>query len=261
MKETMGKTVGAAGKMAMAAAGRGKVFLPLLLLAFLLTGCGQGVKVTDTIRWMNGTHAVATAINGRDFHVFGLKSIDNDAMQKQQQYLKDSWEVTDQASAEESLRWLYEEGHHKAYGKEMEVLAEAGIAETAESERAAFVFEKFETTKEEAQLYADLYGAYEKSGGTAILAWDYSRAMALIEDSYIAGYYTETEALDKSLELAGRIQETYPSWDAFMEAYLTGYEYWSGESSQERRKIYDEIKGAEHSPYLLEWSMALEKSW
>ncbi len=261
MKETMRKTVRAAAELSTAAAGRVKGCLPLLLLAAVLAGCGQGVKVTDTIRWMNGTHAVATAINGRDFQVFGLKSIDNDTMQKQQQYLKDSWEVTDQASAEESLRWLSEEGHHKAYEKEMGVLTEAGIAETAEAERAAFIFEKFETTKEEAQLYADFYAAYEKSGTAAILAWDYSRAMALIEDSYIAGYFTETEALDKSLEMAGRIQETYSSWDAFMEAYLTGYEYWSGESSQERKKIYDDIKGTEHSPYRLEWGMALEKSW
>lgn len=231
-----------------------------LILGTTLLGCGKGtLKMTDTMLWMNGTHAIITAVNGGDYQTFGMMSVEEEA--SQQQRLKESWEVTDSASADETLAWLSAEGHHAAYEEEMEKLTEAGLAEVEEGDRAAFIYEKYEITEEEAQLYAELYIAYEKNGETAILAWDYSRAMALIEDCYRAGYYTQKEALDKSLEEAKVIQSTFDSWDAFVESYLTGYEYWSGSGSEERRKIYEELKAASDNPYRLKWGTALETSW
>ena len=46
-----------------------------------------------------------------------------------------------------------------------------------------------------------------------------------------------------------------------MDSYFRGYEYWSSESSQERRTIYEDIKGKENSPYQLDWNLSLEKTW
>ena len=221
----------------------------------------SAVPLTDTILWFNGTCAILTKSNGWDYNIFGGIEANPLGVNIIQSLLDEWWDVTDRDTADDTMDWLLGEGHRMSFVDEMLYLEESGIAQVPVEEREGFILENYEVDQAEAQNYANWYTFYEEKGENAIGAWDYSRAMALIEDSYIAGYYTETEALDKSLELAGRIQETYPSWDAFMEAYLTGYEYWSGESSQERRKIYDEIKGAEHSPYLLEWSMALEKSW
>ena len=78
---------------------------------------------------------------------------------------------------------------------------------------------------------------------------------------YLAGYYTEEEALDASLALAAEIQSSFDSWDSFMESYFVGYEYWSEENSDERRQIYEDIKASADNPFVLEWGMTLEKTW
>lgn len=78
---------------------------------------------------------------------------------------------------------------------------------------------------------------------------------------YHAGYYTEEEALDKSLEIAQTLQPLFGSWDELVDSYLAGYEYWSEESSEERRAIYEELKGEEDNPYAVDYTMTLEKTW
>lgn len=95
----------------------------------------------------------------------------------------------------------------------------------------------------------------------AIAGWDYCRAMSLLGYYYLAGYYTEEEALDQSLEVAKTIQNTFDSWDSLMDSYFAGYEYWSEEDSSERREIYEGIKAESDSPFNLDWGMTLEKSW
>lgn len=57
------------------------------------------------------------------------------------------------------------------------------------------------------------------------------------------------------------IQNTFDSWDSFMESYFAGYEYWSEESGDERRNIYENLKSSSDNPFLLDWNTALEKSW
>lgn len=91
--------------------------------------------------------------------------------------------------------------------------------------------------------------------------WDYSRAMSLLGFYYLAGYYTEEESLDYSLDLAKDIQNHFDSWDSFMESYFIGYEYWAGEDSDDRREIYEELKSSSDIPFQLDWNMTLEKTW
>ena len=67
--------------------------------------------------------------------------------------------------------------------------------------------------------------------------------------------------MDQSLETAVVIQNTFDSWDSFMESYFVGYEYWAEESSDDRRAVYEEIKAASDSPFQLDWGMTLEKTW
>ena len=99
------------------------------------------------------------------------------------------------------------------------------------------------------------------SGRVTGSAWDYSRAMTNLGNYYQAGYYTETEALDKSLEVAKEIQGKFDSWDSFMESYLAGYETWSGDTSGTRRTIYENLKASVWNPYAVDWNLELVKSW
>ncbi|MDR2025915.1 MAG: DUF1266 domain-containing protein [Hungatella sp.] len=112
----------------------------------------------------------------------------------------------------------------------------------------------------EAFYLAKGYDDYIKYGAGAIDGWDYCRAASLCGWYYIAGYYTEQEALDKSLEIAQTIQKRFSSWDEMMESYLRGYEYWAYESGDARREVYEDIKTRDNSPYLLDWNLPLAES-
>ena len=62
------------------------------------------------------------------------------------------------------------------------------------------------------KLLSESWGVTDRSGADAVLlrllesaratgsAWDYSRAMSNLGFYYLAGYYTVTESLDRSLE-------------------------------------------------------------
>lgn len=216
---------------------------------------------TDTIQWFNNTCAVLTAVNGWDYTIFGGAPEGDSSKGIVQSILKEWWDVTDRVSADETMDWLLREGHRVTFADEMAYLEEAGLTDISADERVDAILNNFELSEEEAQNYADWYAFYEQFGADAAAGWDYSRAMSLLGYYYLAGYYTEEEALDKSLEVAETIQDSFGSWDEFMESYFIGYEYWAEESSADRREIYEEIKVSDNNPFRLDWNMTFEKSW
>lgn len=219
------------------------------------------VESTDTIQWFNNTCAVLTAINGCDYTMFGGLPANDESLETIQALLTEWWDVTDNQSADETLEWLLTEGHRVSFADDMVYLTEIGVADVAPEERVDYLLENFDVDEAEAQNYAYDLEIYEQFGDDAIAGWDYSRAMSLLGYYYLAGYYTEQEALDTSLEVANLIQDTFDSWDDFMESYFVGYEYWAGEDSSERREVYEELKAAADSPYSIDWNLTLEKSW
>lgn len=95
-----------------------------------------------------------------------------------------------------------------------------------------------------------------------VAAWDYSRALWLLASGYLCGYIPRDVALNFSLDIAKYIQPQYDSWDDFFEGYFKGYEIWAGESSEERRKIFHNLKTkVSNSPYQLPWDLELKKDW
>lgn len=91
--------------------------------------------------------------------------------------------------------------------------------------------------------------------------WDYSRAMMLLSYYDLTELYTEEEALNQSLEIAKTIQNSFDSWDDFMESYLIGYEYAMDADSTERLEIYEALKTSPENPFQLDWNTELKKEW
>lgn len=236
--------------------------LVIMILALALTGCGKAkAPASDTVQWFNNTYAVLTVLNERDCRVYsgGSPNIAEKALARA--LLENSWDVTDRASAEESLQWLLDEGHRIPLAEELAYLSEMGLADISEEERAEAVLSNFDLDEQQAGQYAAWFSLYEQYGEDAAAAWDYSRAMWLLSYYYLADYYTLEESLDQSLELAETIQTTFGSWDDFMESYFAGYEYWSEESSDERRDVYEDLKSSSDNPFALDWNTTLEKTW
>ena len=219
-------------------------------------------EMTDTLRWFNAAYAVLIDLNGRDFNLFGGIPANDDSQTIMQAGLADSWGVEDRTSADENIDWILSEGHRVDFAENMKALEDAGVtADTSTEDLAALLKDEYDFEDETANSFARAFGVYTEHGADAIAAWDYSRAMYLLSAYYHAGYYTEQEALDKSLEVAQTIQSMYESWDDFMDSYLWGYDYWAEEESTERREIYNKLKAQSDSPFRFDFKMNLEKTW
>lgn len=229
----------------------------------LLAGCNsseQPSEVSDTVRWINATCAVLTENNGGDHNLLGGMEPGDDSQATTQTILREYWDVTDRESADQTLDWILNEGHRADFVDTMESLKEGGAEEESEEDLAAILGVMLED--DEAGLYlAQSFSDYLEFGPTAIDAWDYSRAVSLLGWYYLAGFYTETEALDKALEIAQTVQTNFSSWDEFNESYCRGYAYWASTDSSDRWATYETLKAQKDGPYQLPWDTPLEKTW
>lgn len=219
-------------------------------------------EMTDTIRWFNAAYAVLTDLNNWDYNLFGGLPANDESASVEQELLKSWWDVTDKASADSTIEWILTEGHRADYKETVQTLLDVGLGDmSAEDVMAMLTASPYNMSSEEAQTCVDVLDMYAQYGETAIDGWDYCRALSLMGYYYLAGYYTEQEALDKSLEIAQTMQPLFGSWDELMDSYLRGYEYWNGESSDERRGIYEDIKTRDDNPYAIDYNLALTKTW
>lgn len=230
------------------------------LLFSISSGCAK--KTPDTIRYFNGACGILTALNGGDLQLFGGFSYDAEQAPVFQALLQESWNVTDQETAEKALHWLLAEGHRSLF---LEEYAYYDLEHFSPKELAAATAE---LTPEDQLYFRSLTEPYERFGAHAIDAWDYCRAIQLAANAYLAGFYSYEEALDAALPAAKSLQETYDSWDSMMESYLYGYQYWSQEDLSDpasdaagRAAIYEELKTVKNSPYGLDWNTELVKCW
>ncbi len=218
-------------------------------------------EMTDTIRWFNASYAVLTDLNNWDYNLFGGLPANDDSAAIEQELLKSWWDVTDRASADSTLEWILTEGHRADFKANMQTLTEDGFGDVPAEDRVSVLVESYGLNNEDAETYANAFDMYTQYGETAIDGWDYCRALSLMGYYYLAGYYTEQEALDKSLEIAQMAQPLFETWDDLMDSYLRGYEYWNGDSSDERRGVYEDIKTREDNPYGVDFKLALTKTW
>lgn len=246
---------------------RNKKLIALLgacaLVCCLTAGCTPKEEAkgpSDTVRWFNASCAVLTEVNGSDPTLFGGMEPTEENKEAVIQLLDESWGVTDRQSAEENMDWLISEGHRASFVEFMQMLRDEGAEEFTQEELAE-VLTIMMGDETEGEYLAQSFSDYITYGEHAIDGWDYSRAMSLLGWYYIAGYYTEAEALDKALEVGQAFQGEFTSWDEFMDSYFRGYEYWSYEDSSERRAIYEELKGEENSPYSVDWNTELTNTW
>lgn len=219
-----------------------------------------GVELTDTVRWINASYAILTELNGWDYNRFAGLPANDTTRQMEIASLEEWWGVTDRASAEETLDWIMTGGHRAQFAEDMAYLDACGMGDAPD--KAAFIRENLSVqSDDEVATYVSWYAAYEEFGENTIAGWDYCRALNLMSFYYLAGYYTEEEALNGSLAIAQQVQPMFDSWDALVDSYMIGYEYWAEESSAERRAIYEDLQTRTDNPYTVDFKTTLEKTW
>lgn len=222
----------------------------------------------DTVQWFTATYAILTYRNGGELLVPGGGTPDDTfyaAVLKG--VLQRDWNITDRKSAEDMITWLETEGHNQAlknYYNEHQL----GQFATDMDLNASWDSTSEVISDAEAVRQMSAYMAYKTYGDYAVSAWDLSRALMLLGDYYVIGYYTYEEAMDKSLEIGRKLQAMYPSWDDFTQSYMYGYAYWSRPDVEDpqsefhyRISVYNYLKAMENGPYRLDWNMELKKEW
>lgn len=220
--------------------------------------------VSDTVLWFNGTYGILTARQGGDINlVGGYNKKDKLQLINLQESVESSWGITNREEAEETIAWLTGgEGHNYYFLEEYKshCLDEYTREEVIELTK--------DLSKEDQAYFLCLYDAVETYGENAILAWDLERAIQLLGMCYLLDLYTYEEAMDQSLEIAERLQSIYTSWDDMMESYFYGFQYWNEDNPEDksseyykRRKLYEELKAQEDSPYNLPWNLEFQKDW
>jgi len=103
---------------------------------------------------------------------------------------------------------------------------------------------------------------YAALGKKSLLGWDYARYVSLCRWGYMAGYFTETEAWEKIMPVAGMLQATFDSWTDLGKNYLIGRKFWSRaetkESGERIEAAYEKLISDTESPWnKLAWSLNL----
>lgn len=222
----------------------------------------------DTVRWFTATYAVWSVRNGADlytpgggtpdeaFYALVIKSV-----------MERDWGIRDRQSAQSMISWLEKEGHNQALLKYYEE-HDLGQYGTDIDLNASWDSGQGESSDGEAARQMAAYMGYRTYGAYAASGWDYSRALMLLGQCYVAGYYTYEEAMDKSLELGKKLQSMFPSWEDFMQSYMYGFVYWSRSDPTEpqsefqyRVSIYHYLDSLEDGPFKMDWNMELKKEW
>lgn len=165
---------------------------------------------------------------------------------------------------DETIEWLLTEGQNADALETLETPDVNGMSR--DDLKQALLRSGY--TPEEQPIMLSAFDAQAAFGDKAVLRWDLSCAMSMFGWGYLAGFYTYQAAMDKSLEVAQTIQQSFGSRDDFFNSYLPGYSDWSGEdpvnqttSAYKRKQMYDEMKAEEHGPFSVDFTAALQKEW
>lgn len=227
-----------------------------------------------TVLWFNASYAPSTQSNksfGTDWKLVGGMNATEYNAEFNQQILNRDWNITDAASALETVENLKKDGHRKTFRNCENVLADLGILDADETTFADTLSKLIEADQLEGNVfrYILVYSLHQNGlDADCIAAWDLCRANMLYADFYICGYMTYEEAMDASLENSLILQGMYSSWEEMMASYLLGYQFWKGDllteedsPTQQRYQCYLELLEMENGPYTLDWNTELKKSW
>jgi Protein of unknown function (DUF1266) len=206
--------------------------------------------------WALATTAITFEFNGDRHDLLTGTVATPDGREGGKRLLSKWWGVDNHDELVEMLNWLQFEGHRVNF-------AELGRRVGAMNEQ------QFETTKAALLLdEQDLHRLevvrqnYRLLGNKGILAWDLVRYIALCRWGYLAGYLSETEAWDRIMPAARRLQQTFSSWRDLQDDFLIGREFWSVQQTRENggrfRSIYAHFLQDPSSPWNVNpWKMDL----
>ena len=165
--------------------------------------------------------------------------------------LEDSWDVSDRASALETIDWLLNEGHHREVDKVLAEIAAKGMENISEEELQDEETKTGEVCTAVGKILDEDYCSTEDLPVTA-LAWDLVRATNMARWTYLCGYINEQEMWQTMQAVAASAEEHFASWNAYGLSFVLGRGAWQGDTDQceDAYEIVSTLQEKAESPWM-----------
>jgi hypothetical protein len=206
--------------------------------------------------WALATTAITFEFNGDRHDLLAGTVVTPETQESGKRLLSTWWDVNDRLQLMETLTWLQFEGHRSEFD---ELARRVDSMNELQFTTATAALPKDGPEQRRLKVVRRNYRALGKKG---ILAWDLVRYIALCRWGYLAGYLTETEAWDRIMPAALRLQQTFSSWTGLQSDFLIGREFWSSQQTRETgdrfRAIYERFSQDSSSLWNVNtWTMDL----
>jgi hypothetical protein len=206
--------------------------------------------------WVLATTAITFEYDGYRHDLLAGEAATPESIAKGKDLLSRWWSISSRDDLLHMLNWLQFEGHRKQFeelGRRVTAMTDAQFT------RAIGELQTSADQLHQVQIVRQYYPAL---GSKSILAWDLIRYVSLCRWGYLVGYISETEAWNRMMPAALRLQETFDSWQDAQSDFLIGREFWSkGQSMQSDssfREIYERLSRESASPWNTNpWDMDL----
>ena len=150
--------------------------------------------------WICAAYAVYTQYNHKTLGVIGgLSDQEKESSQDRIKLtLSEGWGINGRDDVTEVINKLLIKGHRETYLKTVKKLEKKGLLELSTEEAMT----NFSEDDEEFARYQDAHEMYTQYGEHGMDGWDYSRALQVLGDCYLADYINLEECLDLSLPIA-----------------------------------------------------------
>ncbi|OON94577.1 MAG: hypothetical protein ATN32_01455 [Candidatus Epulonipiscium fishelsonii] len=211
-------------------------------------------EITEEEKWYNAACALFIATNKGNLEIYGGFPIIEEVKFEYKNALKKWWRITDKTSAENKISWLLTQGHRVEFVKKITELSKCtyGINDNTKL-KIEKICKTYKVSEKDALDLLTIYDYYNEFGETAIDGWDYVRAINLISQCYLAGYFEKEEALEKSKEIAILVKTKFSSWEALINSYLFGCEFKNKNTAKNRRKQFYDIKSKPNNIFDTKW--------
>jgi hypothetical protein len=179
----------------------------------------ETVALSPAQLWAIAAGGILARANGDRFHTIE-NSFNVDIATK---ILSEGWDITDHASAVETLVWLQAEGHSKDFMETHKLLSK--LDNTA---YAKLVNEQMETGDKMMVAQMDVVRRHGANAGLkGLTAWDQGRLIYVARLSCTAKYLSSDECWKYIMSAAQTLQKTYTSWHEMADHYMLGHKFWN----------------------------------
>lgn len=145
--------------------------------------------------------------------------------------LRKDWDIEDEDSFEQTVEWLFEEGHRREFHELIDKVSALSEEETeayrAEIAEGLYGLDTEAEQEEELNRVEMIRSNEEGIRYASFIAWDFLRLLDLYRLGFLAGFMEGKEAQGRMMAACQVLQSRYDSWDEMGRQFLLARRFWS----------------------------------